>query len=482
MLLDSICNSKVYHQNAYYLLGLTVGMTWRKVKRRVEDLQGLGEMGASEWESAYDKFLMGSAVAPGKDLFADLAERIKDPEFAITESFFWFWPTGEGEDSALRAIADGNREVAFDIWRSLATKSTREAVVARHNLAILFHYYAVDAESRRLNGAAGADTGEYLKVLDGYWRTAFAYWEELVDDDDFWDAFADRVKEADDPRFGRDFVSEFRRQFPISFDNLNADFLVDYARVGRLDDAKRHFVYMSETMRGSDDVDQTLNAAFKPQIDKLRRLIDHCRESKVAEDGMKDIQRALDGSRDLFRVLRFLLPSESRMCRDLMNEVAKACHDRLPSYAKKTGDFEGALVVERQLSALASTASLKSAIARSLGELEKIVKERREADTCWYCKTYAKGMSKETVKMYGDLAPDMLQIGRVSYSTNVIHVPVCSECRHRFSTDSARDYPPIRKLLAAGWKIGTRPTDAEINAVWRGLADALMMLGRGRGF
>ena len=39
MLLDTICNSRVYHHNAYYLLGLYVGMTGRKLKRRIEDLQ-----------------------------------------------------------------------------------------------------------------------------------------------------------------------------------------------------------------------------------------------------------------------------------------------------------------------------------------------------------------------------------------------------------------------------------------------------------
>ena len=89
-MLDRVCNSKVYHQNAYYLLGLVVGMSGRKVKRRIEDLQSAGEMGAADWVYAYDRFLLGSVVAPDKELFDDLVERMKDPEFALTQAFFWF--------------------------------------------------------------------------------------------------------------------------------------------------------------------------------------------------------------------------------------------------------------------------------------------------------------------------------------------------------------------------------------------------------
>lgn len=473
MLLDTVCNSKVYHQNAYYLLGLVVGMSGRKAKRRIEDLQSACEMGTADWAHAYDRFLLGSVVAPDKELFDDLVERMKDPEFALTQAFFWFWPIGDGEDAAVAAIAEGDRTKAFEIWRRLSTKSSQDSVIARHNLAVLFHYYAIDAENQRLLGKKNTETNVYLNIVDRYWRTAFSYWEGLVDDDDFWDVFALRVKEVGDPRLQQDFVNRFRRQFPVSFDNINADFLVAYARVGKLDEARRHFVYMTETMRDSDDVDETLKGAFKPQIDKLQLLIRNCRESKIANDGLNDVQSVLDGSKNLFHVFRFLLPSENRMCRDLMNDVANAGHHRLLSYAAKTKDFDGALDVEKQLLPLATTTSLKSAIETAIKQLEEIIRKQRDEDTCWYCKTYRKDTPKEIVKMYGDLAPDGFQIGRVTYSKRQIPVPVCWNCKRRFSHATVRDYPPIQRLLATGWKIGDRPTNAEIDAVWRDIVDEL---------
>jgi len=480
MLLDEICNSKVYHHNAYYLLGLYVGMAGRKLKRRIEDLQSAREMGVSEWNAIYDKLLLGSVTAPNNELVEDLTERIKDPEFAITESFFWFWPIGDVADSALEAIAAGDRATAFNNWRSLSTKAGSEATIARHNLAVLFHYYAIDAESQRLEGEEGTETNEYLGMLEGFWRTAFHYWEMLIDDDDFWDVFAKRVSDFDDPRLDQNFVDGFRNQFPISFDNINADFLVSYAKAGKLHEAKRHFVYMTETMRGSDDVDETLNNAFKPQIDKLNIHIKHCRDSKVDEEGLKDIRSVLNASKELFGIFSFLLPPENRMFKDLKNDIAKTCHRRTYPYAKKTEDFEGTLLVVKELLKLASSSSLKNSLEKDIVELEKIVKNRREADTCWFCKTYRKGTPREKVKMYGEVMPNPERYAQrgVTYSTYEVPIPVCSSCSHKFSISSVRAYPLIQKYLAEGWKIGDGPSNADIAAAWNDLAVLMQLIGK----
>lgn len=482
MLLDEICNSKVYHHNAYYLLGLYVGMSGRKLKRRIEDLQSAGEMGQSEWNAVYDKFLLGSVSAPDRDLVEDLVERIKDPEFAITESFFWFWPIGEGTDAALEAIVAGDRAKAFDNWRNLSTKSGSEAIVAKHNLAVLFHYYAIDAESQRLTCKDGTETLEYLGMLDVFWRTAFHYWEMLVDDDDFWDLFAKRVRDFDDPRLDQDFVECFRNQFPISFDNINADFLVSYAKVKKLHEAKRHFHYMMETMKGADDIDETLNNAFKPQIDKLNVHIKHCRESKVDEDGLKDIRSVLNASKELFGIFSFLLPPTNRMYKDLKNDIAKTCHRRTYPYANKTEDFDGTLLVIKELLRLTSSSSLKNTIEKDIAELEKIVRNRREADTCWYCKTYRKGTPKKIVKMYGEVKanPERYAQRGVIYSTYDVTIPVCENCSHKFSISSVESYPVIKKYLSESWKIGGKPSNADIDAAWNDLAELMQLLGMRR--
>lgn len=483
MLLNTICNSKVYHENTYYLLGLQVGMTGRKMKRRIEDLETANEMGEADWTRAYDQFLLGSASAPSKERFDELAERIKDPEFAVTEAFFWFWPTNESSDPALEAIANGDRASAANIWRGLAKKSSREATIARHNLAILLHYYAIDAENQYLAGRVVKSEKDFLVCLDRFWHSAFEYWEALVDDDDFWDAFADRVKAVDDPRLGSSFVEEFRRQFPISFDNINADFMVAYARSGKFEDAKRHFKYMCETMSDSDDVDETLKSAFKPQIDKLNLQIKHCKESKNDADGLKDVQSVLNASKDLFKIFEFLLPPKNRMYVDLRNDIA-SCRTRLILYVKKSEDFEGALLVSKDLLGLAIAEGLKSEIRKDIAWFEDVINKRREADTCWYCKTYRKGTPKRAVKMYADVLPDpdRADVLGVKYSIRTIQVPVCSKCSSKFSEWNVHEYPPIKRSLADGWKVGSGPSDAEIQAVWRDLALLIGRIAARRGY
>ncbi len=382
MLLETICNSRVYHDNAYYLLGLQVGMTGRKIKRRIEDLETANEMGAADWTRAYDQFLLGSLSAPSKERFDELAERIKDPEFAVTEAFFWFWPTNESTDPALEAIANGDRAGAVDVWRGLSKKGNREATIAKHNLAVLLHYYAIDAERiyylhhvRNVEQPYAENVVEtkkaYLASVDRFWHAAFEYWEALVDDDDFWDAFADRVKAVDDPRLGSAFADEFRRQFPIAFDNINMDFVLGYATVKRFEDAKRHFKYMRETMSDSDNVDETLKSAFKPQIDKLNFQIKHCKESKDESMDLEDVRSIMKMGEKWFEVFDHLDLAESRFVLDLKNDVAQTCHQRLVRYANRTNDFESALKVERWLLSIASSDRLRDVLIKGVTQLER---------------------------------------------------------------------------------------------------------------
>ena len=50
MVLDDVCNASVYDKNAFYILGLPVVTTSRKIRRRQEDLiDGLSEMGEKAW-------------------------------------------------------------------------------------------------------------------------------------------------------------------------------------------------------------------------------------------------------------------------------------------------------------------------------------------------------------------------------------------------------------------------------------------------
>ena len=202
----------------------------------------------------------------------------------------------------------------------------------------------------------------------------------LVDDDDFWDAYEERVVAFEEPSLGAAFVREFRKEFPIAFDKINADFMLAYAKANQFKDAKRHFVYMTETMRGSDDVNETEEEVFRPQVERLELQIKHCRDSEVAEDGLKDARAVLAASRELFQIFAFLLSPDNYMYRDLRNKVVQVAHRRLVQYANKTKDFEGVLLIERKLLNLAASSNAKNTIQKGIDQLEKIIQEERTAD------------------------------------------------------------------------------------------------------
>ena len=82
MILDDICNSRVYDANAFYVLGLPVDSTSRKIRRRQEDvIEGCAAMGDKAWRNEFDKYLLGDSVPPKSDAARKLFERLQDPEY-----------------------------------------------------------------------------------------------------------------------------------------------------------------------------------------------------------------------------------------------------------------------------------------------------------------------------------------------------------------------------------------------------------------
>lgn len=476
MVLDELANASIYAQNPYYLLGIKTGTTGRKLRRREEDLlEGAALLGGGEWKRMFANYLLGNRVEPGVDEVRELAERLKDPEFAVTSQFFGVWPYDDDQD-ATEAVLNGEHDKAFRVWRSAASKGGINGGVAKHNMAVLLHYYAIDAETSILNEPTNKQSvdSKQLAVIDQYWKASFALWEEIVDDDGFWDSFTQQVREVDDPRLNEEFVSNFRRQFPIAFDNINADFMARYARMGKLQDAKRHFEYMTQTMSGSDDVDESVAQAFKPMVEKVNLAIKRHRDTKDAKGLLAGVKELLAETKTIISTFKFLLPPDNELYKSLSDNIATTGDALLIKYFNAAHDTEGALAMQRQLLDWAVSPTAKRKIEKGVVELEEILKQEKERDTCWYCKTYQKDMRKLNVKIYGNVRPDPKRYNTrgVTYSYRDVPVPVCSNCTSRFNSQSARDYPPLKAALSAGWKIGSGPTNAEMDAAWLDLASA----------
>lgn len=458
MILEDICNSSIYKANPFYLLGMSVDVTSRKVRRRQEDFEGFSVMGSKARDREFAKYLLGYRCVPDEEETQRLFERLKEPEYFATEMFFWFWPRGDAADPAVEAIALGDRDRAIDMWRESVDQGGAAGIVSRHNLAVLFHYYAIDGEERLLNSRK-AEGSDFACAVDRFWRSSFDLWEQLFDDDDFWEIFSSRVRRLDDPRLDDRFIAAFRSRFPIAFDNINADFMVSYAQSARIAAARRHFDYMSMTMDGADDVEEVMERAFKPMTDKVRVLIRQCANVKKHQDVLAACRKLIVGANEIAAVFKSLVPEGNTFTRNVLNDVVAAVDEKLPLYSRETGDYEPCLDITRDLLNLASTPRAKEKVEKAIKEWQRLML----ANTCVVCGTYNLNLQKKDVKFHKDLRPDPILRGRYEWRTRTISVPVCATCMSRFKIEHSKQDPRVKESLSEGWKFGERPSQAEVD-------------------
>ena len=376
MILDEVCNESVYTTNPFHVLGLTVDVAGRSIRRRQEDVvEGLASMGDKTWRCAFEKYLLGNIDIPCVELAKTLFERLKDPEYFATEMFFWFWPQDGQSDSAVEAITSGERDKAVRIWQSDMTKPGKRGIVARHNLAVALHFYAVDGENY-IRSFTGDLSDGYFKSVDRFWKASFELWEGLSDNDLFWDVFSERVEKLNDPRLDDEFINKFRERFPICFDNINADFLIAYARAGKMSEAKRHFDYMVSTMNATDDVEETLSRTFKPMVDRVRTLIKQCINVKEPKNILGACRELLNGSKNLIAIFKLLLPDGNAYTKGIVNEIVLTIDKRLRTYSKGTGDHKPCLEISRELLQAAATPLVKEKMQRAEEMWEGLVSGR----------------------------------------------------------------------------------------------------------
>lgn len=462
MVLDDICNSSVYDANPFYLTCLPITATSREIRRRREDLiDGVSVMGEGALRKELEKYLLGNCVPPKVSEISDSFEKLKNPEYYATVMFFWFWPRNVNRDEAIDFMLAGERDKAVRLWRSDLMKSDERGMIAKHNLAVALHYYAIDGE-KHLIEMKGDGVQQYLSIVNGYWQSAFAIWDELYNDDFFWDVYAGLLAKLNDPRLGDKFLREFRARFPIAFDNINASFLLEYAQKGRLDDAKRHFNYMVSTMSGDDDIDETLERALKPLKDKVSVLIKRCQNESKPSQVFIECKKLLEESKGFVALLKYLIPKGNNYTNSIFNEIVSTIDRRLPVYSRETSDFESCLKLEKELLDIVASPLQREKILEAIKEWEELVKRKRAANTCCVCGKWFKDIGRRSVDLHRDVRRDPFDRNRIVWSIRTFeNVPVCSGCDHLFKQENAVSYPPVKDAIDDGWVFGDKPTEME---------------------
>lgn len=463
-----MCTETVYADNPFHLLGLPTTATPRQIRRRREDLEGARELGQSAWEEAFHH-LLGNRPVPTSEEVEEAFAKLEDPESRLLAEFFWMWPLGE-EDPALKALQERHSGAAFEAWERAALGFGRSRPIAQHNLAVAYQMYAVDAETQAIDYKRTiSDT--FTRTMREYWEKAFLYWEELADNDDFWELFEARMREFDDPRLTGGFIRRLRQEFPVAFDNINLALAVRYVKGGKLSEARRHVDYMRRTMSGLDDVEQNFSALFAPIEKRLNLLVDQYDE-KVQEDPLNgkqcflDLVNQADGFTDL---ANGLLEDDNSIRLRLLSTIFKACNRCLIAYGNKSKTWAECATLNERLKPFACTKQLRELYVKNSAILHNNVQADEEQNTCWKCKRKISEVGPLhtcEVRMYGNIQPSPLSNffePSVTYSKCVVKIPLCRDCWIVWPWEK-RAYPEVKRLLAQGWRIGERPTDAEVRS------------------
>lgn len=462
-----MCTEQVYNNNIFHLLGLNTTATPRQIRRRREDIDSAKDFGADSWKNEF-RHLLGNRSLPSEDEINEAFDKLEDPEYRIVSEFFWMWPMEE-DDPALGFLTEGRRSDAFDVWEQAALGFGRKRSIAQHNLAVAYQLYAIDAELQAIdfNGAVPPD---YKATMCEYWEKSFAYWEDLADNDDFWELFERRMREFDDPRLTGGFVRRLREEFPIAFDNINARLAFEYARRGKHDEARRHVEYMKQTMSGLDDVEKSFESLFEPVEKRLAVLVKRYDEKikQSPSSGSRLVKDFLADAVEIINVTTGLLDSSSPIKIRILSDIVLSSNGYLVAFGNKTQKWKECLELNQQLMSLACTSDLKKKLEANAKVLRENIIAYNEENTCWACKRTKDTlgtMGVHAVKMYGEVSRDYRTYGRVTYSTRTIEIPCCSQCRPLSST-KVRSYPAVQKALANGWKIGDGPDQDEMRRVW----------------
>lgn len=337
-LLDA-CTPQVYVHNAFRISGLAVDASARDIKRRIDDLKHAEELGDAETEHTH-----AFAIEPPPTIehIREAAQRLQDPEHRIIDEFFWFWPAQWGlgrEDPSLTALSNGDKDTAFKSWAStLSNRNGTSAVVARHNLAVMYQLVALDSEQYALENNF---TTDQLQTIAKYWRTSFKWWEDLTTDEIFWSLVTDRIRMLDDPRLTTGFARRMRTTLPQALDKINAMLAIDFFEKDKLELGRNQVKYMLETHQGMDDVPKTLTIVTKPLKARVESSVEKARTAaqrnpKKAAQSARDL---LDAVAEPLKIIQMILPATDHVRIDLCDSVAETCLTCQIAFVRETKDW-----------------------------------------------------------------------------------------------------------------------------------------------
>ena len=364
--LTEACTLELYKKNIFRITGLPVDATAKEIARQAQKLQMLEEMGGGAAGQAPS---FAPAVAPTSDEIRSALSRMRESQHRIVDEFFWYWPEEFGaskNDPAIQAMMSGDTDGAVNHWRR---REKEGSLVAKHNMAVMYHMYAVDWSLHQISYEIDPNEEKSIKI---YWRKAFERWEALADSDEIRDILKQRILSLNDEALTTGFVRRFLAQLPQAFDQVNAEAALKLAEQNRMDWARFHVDFMRETHQGLDDVDATAEMILAPTKARVEQHLNSFenKSEKEPHKGVELAQQLLDLCRPMMNLFDLFHGSDAHQRNDLFDRVAEMILSMSVGHQRATNDNETFFAALNNALNFASSPVLRERIIKNIAIAE----------------------------------------------------------------------------------------------------------------
>ncbi len=355
---------EIYQDNAFRVLNLSVSASNREIVRQLDKFRLQQKRGANKPVQKVFPFDLSS----GLDEIREAEQRLRDPKRRMVAELFWFWSLqGDANqpDEALLALSRGDIEVAYELWLGEENGINQNAV-ATHNLAVLSHLKALQAET-----STSSLSPIQQRQRDSNWREAYKRWNSLLHNREFEAALQRRIRAINDPALPVEAARQIMSALPFALLTVNAQLITRATTTGDIADVKRQKEIMEDSGFAPKLIDEALRRAVIPLRESLHKL---CKQAKMEGEtnpvqADQTARRLLEQSGHFLQAIDLAVAEGDIFRDDLHDELATAIRSCLIEYGNETDDWEVCIELLR--------------IARSIAVRQTLVEKLdKDLETC----------------------------------------------------------------------------------------------------
>ena len=334
-------------------------------------------------------------------------------------------------------------DAAVRHWTTAAENSDPEVpgdtASAIHNLAVLEHLRALDAELTAELAAGTAQPGQ------PGWASVYRRWGLVLRDDRVWDRLVARIRRAANARLDESLAAGIRSALPTALLTIGAEIVVAAIAADDIGRAERQLAAMRDAQLGDtarEALDAALRAAGAPWADQIGRLCEDAVQiaTDARKNGLEQAERILADAAGPLERLDLLLPPEGltrvrthdRVALDTLRCLLSFNQTQDLPDASGTSDASGSARDHMRMTEVLTRAertAASEAIRDRLAENRKILEAASLHLACWICHENP-GDSKAAIRiwMHGDVVQEF---PAVSWRKQEVTVPRCRSCQFR---------------------------------------------------